>query len=283
MAEFGDVRDRSADFDSAEEHLMIVDILDDEDDTPVDTEGQSGEEWQSLDIAEEAEISRVKSMKRTSAKKDVVASGAKRTRVSLGGSTKVNVSPHQRVEEFPDEMLVVSSGKLYCEACKSTLALKKSIVKDHVGSDKHEAGKERQRQQGIRQQRLAQSWEAYVKHHDLAGTGLTAAVPAQQRMRRIETTTAMMKAGIPLAKVDILRPLLEEDSDRLTYSTHLASYVPFILENEQATLKDELKEKPYISIIFDGSTYQGEMLVILLRYVNMNKKRGTCLLYYIDL
>ena len=92
-----------------------------------------------------------------------------------------------------------------------------------------------------------------------------------------------MKAGIPLAKVDILRPLLEEDSDRLTYSTHLASYVPFILENEQATLKDELKEKPYISIIFDGSTYRGEMLVILLRYVNMNKKRGTCLLYYIDL
>ena len=91
MAEFGDVRDRSADFDSAEEDLIIVDILDDEDDTPADTEGQSGEEWQSLDIAEEAEISRVRSMKRTSAKKDVVASGAKRTQVSLGGSTKVNV------------------------------------------------------------------------------------------------------------------------------------------------------------------------------------------------
>lgn len=77
-----------------------------------------------------------------------------------------------------------------------------------------------------------------------------------------------MKAGIPLAKADYLRPLLEENSERLTYSSHLASYIPFILEAEKEKLKEELKEKPFVTVIFDGSTHLGEMLVVLLRFVD---------------
>ena len=53
----------------------------------------------------------------------------------------------------------------------------------------------------------------------------------------------MLQAGIPLAKVDYLRPLLESDrKERLTDSSHLSLYVPFLLEEEVKQLKEELKE-----------------------------------------
>ena len=117
-----------------------------------------------------------------------------------------------------------------------------------------------------------QSWEHYQQRHsgNLAGTCLTGTVPPDQALRRIQTSTAMLKAGIPLAKVDYLRPLLEENSVRLTYSSHLASYIPFILDNEKTTIRAELEKRPHISVIFDGSTYQGEMLVVLVRFVTMD-------------
>ena len=82
--------------------------------------------------------------------------------------------------------------------------------------------------------------------------------------------TAFLKGGIPLAKADFLRPLLEVGSERLTFSTHLASYIPFVLEVEREKLKEELKEKPFISVIFDGSMHLGEMLVVLVRFVDCN-------------
>ena len=82
--------------------------------------------------------------------------------------------------------------------------------------------------------------------------------------------TAFLQAGIPLAKADYLRPLLEVGLERLTFSTHLASYIPFVLEVEREKLKEELKENPFISVIFDGTTHLGEMLVVLVRFVDCN-------------
>ena len=65
----------------------------------------------------------------------------------------------------------------------------------------------------------------------------------------------MLKAEIPLAKADQLRSVLKDGAHRLTDSIHLASYMPFILESERESIKHELSEKPYISVIFDGITY----------------------------
>ena len=225
-----------------------------------------------LQEASGATISRKRSMQRTSSEKEDISAKAKRSRYSQGSSTHVNVSPHRRVKEFPDEMLDVSAGKLFCDACHTVLGLKKSIISDHLSSERHKEGKERRKQQELRQQRIMQSWGHYQQRHsgNLAGTGLTGTVPPDQALRRIQTATAMLKAGIPLAKVDYLRPLLEENSVRLTYSSHLASYIPFILDNEKTTLRAELEKRPHISVIFDGSTYQGEMLVVLVRFVTMD-------------
>ena len=48
-----------------------------------------------------------------------------------------NVSPHDRVKQFPDDHLNMVSGKLFCSACRENLSLKKSIVTMHVQSTKH--------------------------------------------------------------------------------------------------------------------------------------------------
>ena len=48
-----------------------------------------------------------------------------------------NVSVWDRAAEFKDEMIVVSSGKLFCSACREELSIKLSIVKYHVNSAKH--------------------------------------------------------------------------------------------------------------------------------------------------
>ena len=82
----------------------------------------------------------------------------------------------------------------------------------------------------------------------------------------------MLKAGIPLAKADQLRLVLEDGAHSLSDSTHLASYIPFILESEREPIKQKVSEKPYISVIFYGSTYQGEGLVIVLRFVGNDFK-----------
>lgn len=48
------------------------------------------------------------------------------------------VAAQSRVKEFPGEYLVVKKDKLFCEACREELALKKSTISNHIGSgEKH--------------------------------------------------------------------------------------------------------------------------------------------------
>ena len=75
---------------------------------------------------------------------------------------------------------------------------------------------------------------------------------------------ALMEA---LSKLDCpgLRDLLEENSFRLTDSRHMMNMMPFILEEQHARVKDEIQGKD-ISIIFDGTTRLGEVLVVVVRF-----------------
>ena len=75
------------------------------------------------------------------------------------------------------------------------------------------------------QQLLVQSWQTYKAQHasKLTGPGLTGALPDGVFVRRANVVEAFLKAGIPLAKADQLRPLMEEGSQRLTFSTHSIS------------------------------------------------------------
>ena len=156
---------------------------------------------------------------------------AKRARVAGGKSTSTpRVGAHERVLEFSGEHMSVSAGKLYCNACNETVQTKHSIVKAHVTSSTHKAGKERKAKALVHQATLTASWKKYSSEHkdDLAGIGLSKAVQDDVIVKRANVVEAFLKAGIPLSKIDYLRPILESGYGRLTFSTHMAQLIPFL-------------------------------------------------------
>ena len=53
-----------------------------------------------------------------------------------GNSDPKNMSPRDRIEEFPGENLCLRGGKLFCNGCKEILSSKKSILKKPLGFQK---------------------------------------------------------------------------------------------------------------------------------------------------
>ena len=71
--------------------------------------------------------------------------------------------------------------------------------------------------------------------------------------------TTMLKAGVPLNKIDLFRDLLEEHGYALTSSTHLRQLVPFIHQEELSRIKREIHQRP-LSIIFDDRQCHSPLL-----------------------
>lgn len=91
-----------------------------------------------LKPAEKAELSRKRKIENPK------ASGERKRKTTVTNPTDPrNVSPVDRVKEFPNECLTVRQGKLFCFACCEELSLKKSTVKNHIFSrNKHKNSKE---------------------------------------------------------------------------------------------------------------------------------------------
>ena len=174
------------------------------------------------------------------------------------------ITPSQRASEFPGEQLVVSAGKLCCRACKETLCLKRSVVLNHINSSKHKDGKQKLTVNTARERDLAKALEKHDAETHRKGETL----PEDQKVYRAKVVLAFMAAGIALSKLDCpaLRELLEENRFRLSHSRHMMDLVPFILQEECSRTRSEVQGK-YISIIFDGTTRLGEVLVVVLRYI----------------
>ena len=99
-----------------------------------------------------------------------------------------------------------------------------------------------------------------------------------RRAYRLQVVGEFLKAGIPLRKIDKLRPLLEKQGYRLIPHFNMKEYIPRIYKQEIQRIKAEIRWEPSdgsggeftrnLSIIFDGSTRQGEAIVIVVRFVN---------------
>ena len=81
----------------------------------------------------------------------------------------------------------------------------------------------------------------------------------------MKVVSAFLKAGIPLAKLDHFRDVLEEHAYQLSDRRGMSDLIPFILLEEKKRIKDEIDSKP-VSIIFDGTSRLGEALVIVMRF-----------------
>ena len=84
---------------------------------------------------------------------------------------------------------------------------------------------------------------------------------------QIEVVRSFLQAGIPVAKADQVRTLLEDRNPCLTDTSHLPQHIPFNLEQETELLREEVAAADYCVVIFDGSTCQREALTSL-RYVD---------------
>lgn len=199
-----------------------------------------------------------------------------RRRINQGKSVHEpkSVSPGVRMSQFPNELLIVSNGILFCSACREPVSLKKSIIKLHIESQKHKTHKLKVTSKEAKQRSIAESLRKYDESNHPSGEMLSEPI----RIYRIRVVKSFLKAGIPLSKVDRLRDLLEENAVSLTGRQHLSEYIPFIHGNEVEEIKKEIRDKS-VSMIFDGTTHLDEAIAIVLRFIdNMEiKKRLVCL------
>ena len=173
------------------------------------------------------------------------------------------VTPRQRVKEFATECFVVSRGNLFCSACREELSLKRSVLKNHVSSRKHQNCKERLSRKEARERDIAASLRQYNEQVHQRGETL----PEQQQVYRVRIVSTFLKAGVPLNKISKFRDLFEENGARLTDNRGMLDYIPFILKEEESRIRAEI-EGQSVAVIFDGTSRVGEALAILLRYID---------------
>ena len=187
---------------------------------------------------------------------------ASREHKNLNSKTSVQ----DRIRDNPGQHLECVRGQLRCNACNGILAQKKSSVDRHMKSKKHLAGIARVTADRKESQTIFQCLQRQDKQDNASGTTL----PADLRLFRFEVVETLLLAGIPISKVDIMRPLLEKYGQRLTSSSHMNDLIPAVLEKEKEKLKAELQVVTEASMIFDGTARLGEALAIVVRYVQQH-------------
>ena len=196
--------------------------------------------------------------------------GQKRSKGRTVGDPK-SVSPNQRVREYPNESLKVSSNSLFCDACREPLCLKKSVIELHIKSVKHTKGKTRLLSKEIRERSICDMLKQYDSKVHPVGENL----PTPVRVFQVKTVTAFLKSGVALNKLDCFRELLEETGFAMSSSQHLRELIPLILEEERSKIRESIKNRE-ISIIYDGTTHIAEALAVLIRYVDDEWKIHQC-------
>ena len=186
-----------------------------------------------------------------------------------GNSDTTKVPLHERVKQFPGENLAVREGKLFCSGCREIISSKKSVLKIHILSKKHQNGKEKLKKWKLKDQTII---EAFRRE----GSSKDNTLPVEECVYRLEVVSKFLKAGIPIGKIDMLRSLLEKNGYRLTASSHVGQYVSMALKQEIERINQELEMPGQVgmtrdlSVIFDGSTRQGEAIAIIVRFLDNN-------------
>ncbi|XP_065892612.1 uncharacterized protein [Dysidea avara] len=173
-----------------------------------------------------------------------------------------SIKPKQRIDEFKGEHLCVSSGKLFCNACREEVNLKKSSVKNHIRSVKHKNGKDALNTKNKREKTIA---EAIQQHNsEVHPRGET--LPMEQQVHRVKVVESFLRAAVPLSKLQHFRKLLEETGYRLTDRHHMSDLIPVVLKQEKSRIQGEISEQD-VSVIFDGTSRLGEALAMVVRFV----------------
>lgn len=180
------------------------------------------------------------------------------------GQTKVSLE--QRLEEFPQQALTISAttrGKiLFCKCCAKELQNIKETIKTHITSERHKSRLQTWLKKNKGDNQILQFLHEYFKAHPDEKDSTVGEEPQLFRWRVVESC---LHAGVPVAKIDTLRDLLERTGNSLSSSTHLGAYIPKIETREFELITSELKEQK-LCMIYDGTTRLGECTAVLMRW-----------------
>ena len=188
--------------------------------------------------------------------------GKKRSRGASASDPK-SVTPSQRIRQYAGENLSVSNKKLFCLACREELSVKSSVINYHIKSTKHISGKKRLETQRKAELEIVES----LRSRDALEHPKGESLPDNQRVYRVKVVRTFLSAGVALNKIPEFRDLLEEHAFRLTDRRRMSDLVPFILDQEKEKIKNEIADKP-LSIIFDGTSRLGELLGVVVRFID---------------
>jgi hypothetical protein len=191
------------------------------------------------------------------------------------GARENDVQPktmHRRIKEHPGQGLKIVAGQLWCDPCGCNVGSSKQDCYKHVNNtQKHKdamVALSASNENHAAIQAAIHDWTQQVKETHGEGVeikGLTR-VPEQTQLARAEALEEVLKAGIPAAKIDKLRPYLERRMGiSLTQSNHLCTtYIPALKIKEEKILRNEFKGE-LIGVYHDGTTHQGESFAIVFR------------------
>ena len=158
------------------------------------------------------------------------------------------------------------NGAMLCRCCKEEVDLNYTIGKTHCNSKKHRANLARWNTKKADDEEVKEQLEDYYAQNpdEMYNT-----VHPDEKLYRYRTVETFMYAGIPLAKTDDCRPLLQRSGNALTDSSALGVFVPKVEARELETLKGELRGE-HASVVFDGTRRNGEAVNAVARWCSVN-------------
>ena len=146
-------------------------------------------------------------------------------------SDTTKVPLHDRVKQFPEESLVVKEGKMFCNGRREIVSSKISILEVYASFKKHQKSKDRLKNFKLKDETILESFRR-------ENTSKNSTFPVEECAYSLEVIIGFLKAGIPIAKIDMCQPLLEKNSP------HLGQYASIALKKEIENIKKELRTGP---------------------------------------
>lgn len=154
---------------------------------------------------------------------------------------------------------------LKCTVCNKIVNSKLSAFNKHRDGIDHTnavAALDASTRESLRMGRLMRDF--FVKNPTMRGLGVDDAT----HQFRLEAVAAAFRAGIPISKLDDLRPFLQKWSKHsMTGSSHLGIYISALAAAELAEIRELVKTCKSCWVIFDGTTRVDEVLAVVFRFV----------------
>ena len=131
-----------------------------------------------------------------------------------------------RIKEFPGHLKCILGPML---ARRHSLRKRALLRNMHVKSKKYLNGISSIAKNKKESQTFLQCLHKQENRDHASGS----TVPSDKRLFRFEVVESLLLAGIPISKVDILRPLFEQYAQRLTSSSHMNDLIPAVLEKKR--------------------------------------------------